>query len=324
MRIRRGVGYMNECGEPAIVVEGLTKVYEGGVVAVDGISFEVGEGELFGFLGPNGAGKTTTVRMLVGLTRITGGHARICGHDVAREYKRVKKIIGVVPDVSDLYYELTCFQNLVFAGKMYGLSGGEAKKNAESVLRFFGLWGLRDRKFKALSKGLRRRLSIAAAIVHNPRVLFLDEPTSGLDVMSRRLLWKKLRELNDKGVTIFLTTHNVYEAFNVASRIAVINKGRIVAIGTPEELGVRFRSREVLEISFTPANPSLEELKRIEGVVDVELKGDRIHVIVGDSALALEGIARYARTHGLGISMLGLRGADAEELFLRILEVSEG
>jgi ABC-2 type transport system ATP-binding protein len=128
---------LGDCGDPAIVVEGLTKVYEGGVVAVDGISFDVREGELFGFLGPNGAGKTTTVRMLVGLARITRGHARICGHDVAREHKRVKGIIGVVPDVSDLYYELTCLQNLVFAGRMYGLSGGDARRNAERVLRFF-------------------------------------------------------------------------------------------------------------------------------------------------------------------------------------------
>jgi ABC-2 type transport system ATP-binding protein len=186
---------------------------------------------------------------------------------------------------------------------------------------FFGLWGLRDRKFKALSKGLRRRLAIAAAMIHNPRVLFLDEPTSGLDVMSRRLLWEKLRELNKKGVTIFLTTHNVYEAFNVASRIAVINRGRLVAVGTPDELGIRFRSREVLEISFAPANPPLDELKRIEGVVDVESKGSHLEVIVGDAVRALEGIARYARTHSLEISMLGLRGADAEDLFLRIIGV---
>jgi ABC-2 type transport system ATP-binding protein len=261
----------DSCREIVVIlrygVEGLTKIYRDGVVAVNGLTFEVKEGELFGFLGPNGAGKTTTIRMLVGLTRITRGHAWICGYDVAKDHKKMKRLIGVVPDISDLYYELTCLQNLTFAARMYGLSSEKAKKNAEKILRFFDLWTLRNRKFKTLSKGLKRKLSIAAAIVHNPRVLFLDEPTSGLDVISRRLLWDKLKELNDSGVTIFLTTHNVYEAFNVASRIAVINRGKLITIDTPENLGSKFGAREILEISFAPTNPRPEEIKEIKGVI---------------------------------------------------------
>ena len=310
---------MTECGGCAVSVEDLTKVYDG-TLAVDHISFCVRRGEIFGFLGPNGAGKTTTVRMLVGLTRITSGSARICGYDVVRDYKRVRALFGVVPDVSNLYFELTCYQNLLFSAKMYGVPGSIARRRVEDVLKFFGLWGIRDRKFKALSKGLKRRLAIAAALVHDPKVLFLDEPTSGLDVMSRRMLWSKLKELNRSGVTIFLTTHNVYEAFHISSRIAVINKGRITAIGSPGELSRKFSVQEVIEAGFHPRNPSEEEiLGNVNGVLGVRVRGDHLEIIASDPTVALEDLARYARLRGLSISMLRLRGADAEELFLKII-----
>ena len=289
-------------------------------MAVKGISFCVKKGEIFGFLGPNGAGKTTTVRMLVGLTTITSGRAEICGYDITRHSKRVKRLIGVVPDISNLYSELTCYQNLLFSAKMYGVKGSIARRNVEEVLAFFGLEKYRDTKFKALSKGLKRRLTIAAALVHEPRIVFLDEPTSGLDVVSRRLLWKKLVELNRKGITIFLTTHNIYEAFSLSHRVAVINKGKIVAIGTPEELGRKFSAREILEISFYPRNPEPRELLgSLRGVLDARMNNGRLELVIDNEVEALESLASYAKRKRLRISLLRLREADAEEVFLKII-----
>ncbi len=289
-------------------------------MAVKGISFCVKKGEIFGFLGPNGAGKTTTVRMLVGLTTITSGRAKICGYDITRHSKRVKRLIGVVPDISNLYSELTCYQNLLFSAKMYGVKGSIARRNVEEVLAFFGLEKYRDTKFKALSKGLKRRLTIAAALVHNPEIVFLDEPTSGLDVVSRRLLWNKLVELNRKGITIFLTTHNIYEAFNLSHRVAIINKGEIVAMGTPEELGRKFSAREVLEVSFYPRNPEPRELLgSLRGVLDARRNSGRLELVIDNEVEALESLALYAKRKGLRISLLRLREADAEEVFLRII-----
>ncbi|MCD6106020.1 MAG: ATP-binding cassette domain-containing protein [Thermoplasmata archaeon] len=310
---------MDEPNNCAISVDKLTKVYDG-FLAVDHISFCVREGEIFGFLGPNGAGKTTTVRMLVGLTKITEGNARICGYDVVKDYKRVRQVFGVVPDVSNLYFELTSYQNLLFSARMYGLPRDLADRRARELLRFFGFGKMKDRKFKALSRGLRRRLAIAAALIHEPRVLFLDEPTSGLDVVSRRILWSKLKELNRAGITIFLTTHNVYEAFHIADRIAVINKGKIVTIGSPRDLSKKFGFQEVIEVGFQPRNPKKEEIMRsVKGVLAVRAKGGHLEIITSDSLAALEGLARFARERGLIPSMLMLRGADAEELFLRII-----
>jgi len=306
----------NDC---IISVKGLTKRY-GELTAVNHISFCVRENEIFGFLGPNGAGKTTTVRMLVGLTRITEGRAWIGGYDVVRDYKEVRSVIGVVPDISNLYSELTCLQNLLFSAAMYGVPREERAERAEKLLKFFGLWRMKDFKFKNLSRGLKRRLTIAAALTHNPKVLFLDEPTSGLDVMSRRMVWEKILELNRSGVTIFLTTHNVYEAFHISDRIGVINKGRIVASGTPTELSRRFSMREVIEVAFHPKNPSEGELiKQLNGALTIKSRGDHLEVVASDPTPVIEGLIHYARRNKLELSMLNLRGADAEELFLKIV-----
>ena len=306
-------------GNCVITVKDLTKKY-GDLLAVDHVSFCVRRNEIFGFLGPNGAGKTTTVRMLVGLTNITSGEARIDGLDVARDYKRVRSIIGVVPDISNLYSELTSLQNLLFSAAMYGVPKKERLRRAESLLKFFGLWEKRNQKFKNLSKGQKRRLTIAAALTHNPRILFLDEPTSGLDVMSRRIVWRRIKELNRSGVTIFLTTHNVYEAFHISDRIGIINKGRIVALGTPEELERKFGAREVVEAAFQPHNPDIGELSRhIQGALDIKLQGDRFKIVATNPMQVIESLVQYARQRGLELSSLNLRGADAEELFLQII-----
>ncbi len=305
-------------GEPICRVVNLTKDYDG-FRAVDGISFHVNRGEIFGFLGPNGAGKTTTIRMLCGLTRITRGSAVIDGHDISKEERVVKRLIGVVPDISNMYSELSCWDNLIFCGEMYGVPREERRRRAEELLEFFGLKRFRDTKFKNLSKGLKRRLTIAAALMHRPKLLFLDEPTVGLDVLGRRKIWSIIKRINRRGVTIFLTTHNIYEAFRLCHRIAVINRGKIVATGTPEELRRMVAAQEIIEVSFSPHTPPLGDLQGIAGVVSVKSAENTLKLVVNDALTALEGLIEYARRRGLSIAELSLRGADAEEVFLSLL-----
>lgn len=301
----------------AIVVENLTKYY-GDLLAVNGISFSVKWGELFGFLGPNGAGKTTTVRMLCGLTRISSGEAYVAGYSPIRELKLVKKAIGLVPDTSNLYPELTCWDNLIFTGEMYGLRKEERIRRARELLEFFGLLDKKDSKFDQLSKGQKRKLTLAAALMHRPRILFLDEPTIGLDVRSRRLIWNMIRELNEGGLTIFLTTHNIYEAFNLCDRIAVINRGEIIANGSPAELKRRFSGSEVLEVSFD-GKMSVEEISRIPGVIKASRSGESFMIVVSDPLSVMEEIVRKAKSKGISLNYVNLRGADAEEVFLKII-----
>ncbi len=187
----------------AIEAQNLTKYY-GRLLAVDHISFTVEEGELFGFLGPNGAGKTSTVRMLTGLTRISEGHAKVAGFDVRSQAKEVKAHIGVVQDTSNLYLDLSVYDNLMFAAWMHGVPKAQRHKRVMELLEMFGLASRKDQCFAALSRGLKRRLTIAAALVHNPPILFLDEPTLGLDVKSRRLMHRLIEGLHKQGTTIFL------------------------------------------------------------------------------------------------------------------------
>jgi len=307
----------------AIVVENLTKYYDE-FLAVDHLNFSVKCGELFGFLGPNGAGKTTTVRMLCGLTRISGGEAYVASYSPLRELKLVKKSVGLVPDISNLYSELTCIENLIFMGEMYGLNRREREKRARELLEFFGLIDKKDSKFGRLSKGQKRRLTIAAALMHDPKILFLDEPTIGLDVTGKRMIWNLIRKLNEEGITIFLTTHNIYEAFNLCDRIAVINKGRLTAVGSPAELKRKFSGSEVLEVSFTKKNSmTMEDISKIPGVIEVSQSGGSFKIIVSDPLFVMEELARRARSKGASLNYVNLRGADAEEVFLRIIGESD-
>ena len=296
----------------------LVKKYED-FTAVKSINFCVQRKEIFGFLGPNGAGKTTTVRMFCGLTRITAGEAYIDGHSITKENKKVKKIIGVVPDISNLYSELTCLENLIFSGEMYGVPKRRRLKKAEELLKFFGLWERRNTKFKTLSKGLKRRLTVAMALIHEPKILFLDEPTLGLDILSRRAIWNRILKLNEAGTTIFLTTHNIYEAFEISKRIAVINHGEIVAIETPTSLKRMFSASKVLEISFIPANPPIKELQSIKGIVDIKKDKETFKLVIEKPLDTMEKLVKYTKNKGLNISTLRLREADAEEVFLNII-----
>jgi ABC-2 type transport system ATP-binding protein len=241
---------MNET-TPAIQVAGLTKRYgapETGVLAVDQIDFDVQRGEVFGFLGPNGAGKTTTIRMLTGLSQPTTGHARVLGMDLLREVTHIKKRIGVVPERSNLYDELSALENLIFSMQLYGMPRREWVDRAETLLSRFRLSEKRDTPFARLSRGMRRSLTVAAALAHHPALIFLDEPTTGLDVLSARNLRRTIDRLRDEGVTVFLTTHYLEEAERLCDRIALIVAGHIVAIDTVEGLRARVQGTTAVEI----------------------------------------------------------------------------
>ncbi|MGM0385301.1 MAG: ABC transporter ATP-binding protein [Actinomycetota bacterium] len=243
-------------GTDVIEVTSLTKRF-GAVVAVDGISFTVREGEVFGFLGPNGAGKTTTINVLTGLALPTSGAFRIAGVDGAHDIKRVQQRIGIVPDESNLYEELSGFDNLTFCASLYGLSRSVREQRARELLERFGLADTGSRPFRAYSKGMKRKLTIAAGIIHSPEILFLDEPTTGIDVESSRQIRDLVRSLHEAGTTIFLTTHYIEEAERLCDRIGFIAAGRIVRIGAVEELMAEDEGRHVVEFTFGDAGDHL-------------------------------------------------------------------
>lgn len=244
--------------ETVIRVEGLTKFY-GRQLAVDHISFEVGRGEIFGFLGPNGAGKTTTINMLTGLARPEAGTISIAGIDCTRNPKAAQHLIGVVPDESNLYPELTGFENLCFCGALYGMARQARQERARELLTWFSLADAADRKFAGYSRGMKRKLTIAAGIIHRPEILFLDEPTTGIDVASARQLRQLIDGLHRDGTTIFLTTHYIEEAERLCERIAFIVKGRIVRIAGVAELMEPVQDRHAVLVSVAQPDPALPE-----------------------------------------------------------------
>jgi ABC-2 type transport system ATP-binding protein len=293
----------------AIQVTGLTKVYQSDkgrapLRAVDGIKFAVRAGEVFGFLGPNGAGKTTTIRMLTGLTRPTAGAARVLGFDLAADVTRIKKRIGVVPEASNLYDELSALDNLVFAMQLYGVPRAERKARAEELLGRFRLGEKRDAPFARLSRGMKRALTIAAALAHHPSLVFLDEPTTGLDVMSARGLRQMIAGLRDEGVTIFLTTHYLEEAERLCDRVAIVVRGRIVALDTVDGLKAAAPGKTAVEVTCAGADGRME-IERVEG--------DDIRAATG---------AALARAEGRSVVAVNTVRPTLEDVFVQLTGLS--
>jgi ABC-2 type transport system ATP-binding protein len=243
----------------AIEVRGLVKRF-GDVEAVAGIDFDVRDGELFGFLGPNGAGKSTTINVLIGLARPDAGTIRISGIDCSTNPKAAQHLMGVVPDESNLYPELTGFENLCFCGALYGMTRRDRESRAHDLLEQFGLTGAAKRKFGGYSKGMKRKLTIAAGIIHSPPILFMDEPTTGIDVASARQIRQLIAELNRNGTTIFLTTHYIEEAERLCQRIGFIVKGRIVRIDTVQDLMRQTDGRHIVQFAVNQGAGRLCEL----------------------------------------------------------------
>jgi ABC-2 type transport system ATP-binding protein len=244
--------------QPTIEVSNLTKHY-GEVIAVNDISFKVGHGELFGFLGPNGAGKTTTINILTGLARLNAGKINISGIDCTRNPKAAQHLIGIVPDESNLYPELTGFDNLCFCAALYGMRKNDRQKRAQELLTIFGLTNASNRKFAGYSKGMKRKLTFAAGIIHQPPILFLDEPTTGIDVSSARQVRQIIADLHHQGTTIFLTTHYIEEAERLCERIAFIVNGRIVRTDRTAILLEPVKGKNVLLLSISSSKANLSE-----------------------------------------------------------------
>jgi len=260
--MERGKQEMERESSTAIEVSDLRKSFDS-VKAVEGISFSVVSGEIFGLLGPNGAGKTTTINMLIGLARPDSGRIRINGLDVTNDPKYAQHLIGVVPDESNLYPELSGFENLCFCAALYGIPRQEREMRAKDLLNRFGLKEAADRKFAGYSKGMKRKLTIAAGIIHKPSILFLDEPTTGIDVASARQIRQMIADLNSSGTTIFLTTHYIEEAERLCQRIAFILSGEIIRIDTMENLLKPVKGQYILQITISE-DSMLKEISKDE------------------------------------------------------------
>jgi len=300
----------------AIEVRNLTKRY-GTVSAVDGIGFEVKAGEFFGFLGPNGAGKTTTVRILTGVIRADSGTALVMGSRAGS--LKAKQVAGVVPEMANAYNDLSGWDNLMLMAELYGVPTNEAKATTESLLRDLGLLERKDNLVRTYSKGMRQRLILCMALVSNPTVLFLDEPTSGLDVQSARLIKDLLRRLNEKGKTIFLTTHDMNEANELCNRVAIINKGKIVAINAPEKLRMATRGRHSVEVSFTDSvNP--ETLTQLPGVNEVQKVGDKYRLYTENPGELVVRLVNHSCTVGLKIVSLNILAPSLEDAFVALTD----
>ncbi|MEE8167804.1 MAG: ATP-binding cassette domain-containing protein [Candidatus Hydrothermarchaeales archaeon] len=256
--------------EVSIKVEGLTKVFDG-LTAVDHISFEVEEGEIFGLLGPNGAGKTTTINMLTTLAKPTSGSAYIMGMDVSKEPIKVKKAVGVIPQYRTLDKELTARENLLVHGECFGLSKKDRKARAEELLELVGLSSRADNSIRGFSGGMLQRLLITRALMHRPEVLFLDEPTVGLDPQTRRAIWGYIQKLNKEGLTMFLTTHYMEEADHLCGRIAIMDDGKIVKMGEPDKLKDLIPGGDaILARVLGPSPGLLEKLRALPEVREVK------------------------------------------------------
>ena len=307
----------------AIEVVNLTKKY-GKDLAVDHINFEVGKDEIFGFLGPNGAGKTTTIRILTGLTKASEGYAKIFGHELGKEMILAKSYMGIVPEDSNVYVDLSAWDNIIFTGELYSIKKAEREARAKELLEILGLYDRRDSKVKDFSKGMKRRLTFAMALINEPRLLFLDEPTSGLDVQSSQLIKRIVREQNSNGVTVFITTHNIEEANVMCDRVAIINKGRIAAIDRPENLKRAIQSVQSVEVAFDKAPSTvIKDLEAIQSVTEVRKEGDKYRLYTADPAGALSGTWDYARGQNLKIVSLNTLGPSLEDVFVKITSIAE-
>jgi ABC-2 type transport system ATP-binding protein len=299
----------------AIEAEHLIKRF-GAITAVNDVSLTVHEGETFGFLGPNGAGKTTTIRLLTDVLTPDTGTVRINGIDMHRHPLDAKMQMGVIPESSTVYGDLSAEQNMHLSGKMYGMPRAQRAERIAEILSRLGLSENGRNPVRTFSKGMKQRVSIACAIIHRPRVLFLDEPTSGLDVQSRRLVVETIHQMNEQGSTIFLTTHNIEEANTLCQTVCIINKGKIVAQDSPERLRKMFDTTQSVEVSFDRAVP--RDLFIAEGILRAEPCGDKWRLYTNNPDLVLKYIVGRAERESLGITSLTTSGPSLEEAFVQI------
>jgi ABC-2 type transport system ATP-binding protein len=301
-----------------IFVENIAKRFKN-VEAVSGISFSVRKGELFGFLGPNGAGKTTTINMLTGLARPDSGTIQIGGIDCTINPRAAQHLVGVVPDESNLYPELTGFDNLCFCAALYGMGKAQRQARARELLDMFDLARAAKRKFGGYSKGMKRKLTIAAGIIHKPEILFLDEPTTGIDVASARQLRQLIADLHRSGTTVFLTTHYIEEAERLCDRIAFIVSGRIVRIDSVENLIQPLQTKHVVQFLCLNALKGMDgKLSESFAGLEFTLPEDNVIRVEADKPIRVGLLTRFLEDHGVEVSEARRMRPSLEDIFVRI------
>ena len=304
-----------------VTVTNLSKRY-GDFAAVNDISFSILRGEIFGFLGPNGAGKTTTINMMIGLARPSGGSILIDGIDAVKNVKKAQSIMGIVPDESNLYDEMNGFENLCFCGSLYGMEKAAREKKAKELLEQFDLTKAGKRLFKAYSKGMRRKLTIAAGIIHEPEILFLDEPTTGIDVESARQIRQLLLNLKQNGTTIFITTHYIEDAERICDRISFIVGGKIVANGTVPELMESVSHGHTIRLATDQdMKPYTEEIQERFPGCTVKIDTDRTLTLISKERIALSPVLQYLDGKGISVFEAKELRPSLEDVFVRVTGV---
>jgi ABC-2 type transport system ATP-binding protein len=305
--------------ENIIEAEGLTKIYEHLHRVVDGASFSVGTGEVFSLLGPNGAGKTTTIRMLTTLTAVSEGTATVAGHDVKKEPRAVREVIGVVPQEVTLDNELKGIENLLLTAKLQHVPDSAARTRALELLRLVELDGFADKRVGTYSGGMKRRLQLVTALVHQPKILFLDEPTVGLDIQTRTKIWDYISQLNkEQGVTIFMTTHYLEEADRLSDIVAIMDHGTVKVAGTPAELKESLHG-DVLTLTVEKGSEDLTNfLKSIPDVVEVTRVDDSYRLKLPKVESALPQILMGITSRGLTITETSFTKPTLDQVFLEV------
>jgi ABC-2 type transport system ATP-binding protein len=302
--------------DDAIKAEGLTKVFNHSLVAVDHINFNVKHGEIFGFLGPNGAGKTTTINMLITILKPTDGHAYILGSDIAKQDTKVRNVIGVVPQEYTADEDLTGYENILLCADLYGIPRSISKKRATELLELVELSAFKDKRVQTYSGGMRRRLELACGLVNRPKLLFLDEPTLGLDVQTRAATWNYVKTLKKEfGMTLFMTTHYLEEADALCDRIAIIDHGKIIVIGTPEELKESLGG-DIITLSIKQNVDITELISKIEHVKEVKNENGSYMIKSENGEITAPLIIEALRKEGYVVSKLSLTKPTLNEVYL--------
>ena len=301
----------------AIVVDEVQKHY-GRVRALDGVTFAVRAGEVFGLLGPNGAGKSTTVKVLATLTQPNAGRAEVAGHDVVRDPNAVRRAIGYVPQSSGVDRDATGRENLMLQGRVQGMGGRVLEARVDELLELLGLADAADRVVRGYSGGMKRRLDVGLGLVHRPQVLFLDEPTTGLDPEARASMWDELERLAEgESLTILLTTHYMEEADELANRLAIVSRGRVVVEGTPEQLKQSLRG-EAVEVELADGRAAEAEavVVALEGVLEASIDGRKLRSRVASGARAIPFILSALDAEGIGVESVTTHRPSLDDVYL--------
>jgi len=303
--------------EDAIKAKGLTKVFNGSLVAVDHIDFSVKHGEIFGFLGPNGAGKTTTINMLITVLKPTEGKASILGYDLAKQNNEVRYSIGVVPQEYTADEDLTGYENILLCADLYGISRKVSQKRAEDLLKLVELTAFKDKKVQTYSGGMRRRLELACGLINRPKVLFLDEPTLGLDVQTRAATWNYIRMLKKEfGMTLFMTTHYLEEADALCDRVAIIDHGKIIVVGTPDELKDSLGG-DIITVAVKKDVDITGIVEKIEHVKEVKKENGSYMIKSENGEVTAPLIIEALRKEGHVVTRLSLTKPTLNEVYLQ-------